>query len=61
MHLKTKGNFAVYLQQYLLLPFLQSRQSLLNAANRIGEAQNELLRSMGSPGDVDPRFQVRSL
>ncbi len=35
----------------------EPRQNLLSAANRVGEAQNALLRCMGSTGDMDPKFQ----
>ncbi|XP_022084655.1 talin-1-like isoform X7 [Acanthaster planci] len=35
----------------------EPRQNLLSAANRVGEAQNALLRSIGSTGDMDPKFQ----
>ena len=52
-------------QNFLLIPvillFPQPRQNLLSAANRVGEAQNALLRCMGSTGDMDPKFQVRNV
>ncbi|XP_033109397.1 talin-1-like isoform X3 [Anneissia japonica] len=35
----------------------EPRQNLINAANKVGEAQNKLLKSLGDVGDVDPKFQ----
>ncbi|XP_071942853.1 talin-1-like isoform X3 [Antedon mediterranea] len=35
----------------------EPRQNLINAANKVGEAQNRLLKSLGDVGDVDPKFQ----